>query len=164
MDDVINVSGHRMGTAEVEDVMDEHPLVAETAVVGYPHQVKGEGVYAYIILKENAISGSGAEAAEQEEKLKAELKASVKKNITSFAVPDYLQVKSRRREFSLIFELFYSPQQICSGLPKTRSGKIMRRVLRKVAADQMDDLGDISTLADPSVVEEIVKNHKEMKK
>jgi acetyl-CoA synthetase len=87
MDDVINVSGHRLGTAEVEDVLDEHPLVAEAAVVGYPHEVKGEGVYAYITLKENAVSSE-----EELQKLKAELRASVKKNITSFAVPDYLQV------------------------------------------------------------------------
>lgn len=112
--------------------------MAEAAVVGYPHEVKGESVYAYIVLKE-----TGAELTkEQQNVLVNELKSSVKKNISGFAVPEKLQ--------------------ICSGLPKTRSGKIMRRILRKVAADQHDDLGDVSTLADPSVVDEIVANHRRL--
>jgi len=135
MDDVINVTGHRLGTAEVEDALTEHEAVAESAVVGFPHEVKGEGVYAYIILKEG-FEGS-------EEKTEAELRKLVKGKISGFAVPEMMQ--------------------FTSGLPKTRSGKIMRRILRKVAASQTDDLGDISTLADPSVVNEIVQNHKRMK-
>jgi len=139
VDDVINVTGHRLGTAEVEDVLDEHPLVAEAAVVGFPHEVKGEGVYAYIVLKESG----GKLDNEQVNTLISQLRQSVKTNISGFAVPEKLQ--------------------LCSGLPKTRSGKIMRRILRKVAADKPDDLGDISTLADPSVVEEIVKNHQSLK-
>ena len=117
----------------------EHTLVAEAAVVGFPHQVKGEGVYAYIVLKEIGQSLSN----EENERLIKELKQSVKTNISGYAVPEKLQ--------------------ICSGLPKTRSGKIMRRILRKVAADQPEDLGDISTLAEPSVVEEIVANHQQIK-
>jgi len=135
MDDVINVTGHRLGTAEVEDALTEHEAVAESAVVGFPHEVKGEGVYAYIILKEG-FEGS-------EEKTEAELRKLVKGKISGFAVPEMMQ--------------------FTSGLPKTRSGKIMRRILRKVAASQTDDLGDTSTLADPSVVNEIVQNHKRMK-
>ena len=136
MDDVINVTGHRLGTAEVEDALTEHEAVAESAVVGFPHEVKGEGVYAYIILKE------GYEG--QEAKIQAELKQLVKGKISGFAVPEILQ--------------------FTTGLPKTRSGKIMRRILRKVAASQTEDLGDISTLADPSVVKEIVENHNRIKK
>ncbi|XP_070578293.1 acetyl-coenzyme A synthetase 2-like, mitochondrial [Ptychodera flava] len=131
MDDVINVSGHRLGTAEVEDAMDEHPAVAETAVVGFPHDIKGEGVYAYITLKEGVT--------EPEDQIMKELKELVKTQIASYAVPEMIQV--------------------APGLPKTRSGKIMRRILRKVAANEHGDLGDVSTLADPSVVETIVKNH-----
>jgi len=136
MDDVINVTGHRLGTAEVEDALTEHESVAESAVVGFPHEVKGEGVYAYIILKE------GYEG--QEAETEAALKKLVKGKISGFAVPEMMQ--------------------FTTGLPKTRSGKIMRRILRKVAASQTDDLGDISTLADPSVVQEIVENHKKMMK
>ena len=128
---VINVTGHRLGTAEVEDAITEHPAIAEAAVVGFPHDVKGEGVYAFITLKE------GFKDKLQEVEL--ELKQIVKQKISGFAVPEVIQ---------------FTP-----GLPKTRSGKIMRRILRKVAASQTEDLGDISTLADPGVVEIIVNNH-----
>ena len=131
MDDVINVTGHRLGTAEVEDALMEHPAVAEAAVVGFPHEVKGEGVYAYVILKE----GSEDEA----KTLGADLRVLVKGKISGFAVPDFIQ--------------------ITPGLPKTRSGKIMRRILRKVAAGETGDLGDTSTLAEPAVVDLIVENH-----
>jgi len=140
MDDVINVTGHRLGTAEVEDVLTDHPMVAEAAVVGFPHEIKGEGVYAYVILK--LVDGEKLTEA-QNSKIINELRQSVKKNISGFAVPEKLQ--------------------ICSGLPKTRSGKIMRRILRKVAANLPEELGDVSTLADPSVVDEIVANHIKLK-
>lgn len=125
------MTGHRLGTAEVEDAITEHPAIAEAAVVGFPHEVKGEGVYAFITLKE------GSKDKLQEVEL--ELKQIVKQKISGFAVPEVIQ---------------FTP-----GLPKTRSGKIMRRILRKVAASKTDDLGDISTLADPGVVEIIVNNH-----
>ena len=115
----------------MEDAITEHPAIAEAAVVGFPHEVKGEGVYAFITLKE------GSKDKLQEVEL--ELKQIVKQKISGFAVPEVIQ---------------FTP-----GLPKTRSGKIMRRILRKVAASKTDDLGDISTLADPSVVEIIVNNH-----
>eukprot|EP00094_Tigriopus_californicus_P013258 TCALIF_12822-PA protein Name:"Similar to Acss1 Acetyl-coenzyme A synthetase 2-like, mitochondrial (Mus musculus)" AED:0.25 eAED:0.25 QI:0/0/0/0.90/0.9/0.81/11/0/623 len=134
MDDVINVTGHRLGTAEVEDVLDEHHDVAEAAVVGFPHPIKGEGVYAYVVLKEHVDT--------EREVMLGQLREMVKKGISGFAVPDHIQ--------------------FCSGLPKTRSGKIMRRILRQVAANNQDNLGDISTLADPGVVDEIVKNHEEL--
>ena len=116
----------------MEDAITEHPAIAEAAVVGFPHEVKGEGVYAFITLKE------GFKDKLQEVEL--ELKQIVKQKISGFAVPEVIQ---------------FTP-----GLPKTRSGKIMRRILRKVAASKTDDLGDISTLADPGVVEIIVNNHK----
>ena len=115
----------------MEDAITEHPAIAEAAVVGFPHEVKGEGVYAFITLKE------GSKDKLQEVEL--ELKQIVKQKISGFAVPEVIQ---------------FTP-----GLPKTRSGKIMRRILRKVAASKTDDLGDISTLADPGVVEIIVNNH-----
>ncbi|KAJ7369842.1 Acetyl-coenzyme A synthetase 2-like, mitochondrial [Desmophyllum pertusum] len=134
MDDVINVSGKRLGTAEIEDAMDNHKSVAETAVVGFPHPIKGEGIYAYAILKDDATISA--------EDLRKDLKALVRQKIGSFAVPEVIQV--------------------VSGLPKTRSGKIMRRILRKVAQGKPDELGDVSTLADPSVVEEIVRQHLEL--
>jgi acetyl-CoA synthetase len=136
VDDVINVSGHRIGTAEVESKLDEHPMCAEAAVVGYPHSVKGEAIYAFVILNQ------GVEPSEQ---LRTELKNIVRKDIGAFAQPDIIH---------------WAP-----GLPKTRSGKIMRRILRKIAAGQTstDDLGDISTLADPSVVEELVANKQHAK-
>jgi len=130
MDDVINVTGHRLGTSEVEDVLTEHSEVAEAAVVGFPHAVKGEGVYAYIVLKQSHTS---------EEALKTELRALVKSHISGYAVPDHI---------------LFPPS-----LPKTRSGKIMRRILRKVAANKTDELGDTSTLAEPEVVNTIVSMH-----
>ncbi|HSE13025.1 MAG TPA: acetate--CoA ligase [Rudaea sp.] len=127
VDDVINVSGHRLGTAEVESALVAHAKVAEAAVVGCPHDIKGQGIYAYVTLK------SGEQPSDA---LRKELIAHVRKEIGPIATPDYLQ---------------WAP-----GLPKTRSGKIMRRILRKIAENQPDQLGDISTLADPSVVQNLV--------
>jgi acetyl-CoA synthetase len=127
VDDVINVSGHRIGTAEVESALVAHPKVAEAAVVGCPHDIKGQGIYAYVTLK------AGVEPSEA---LRKELIAHVRKEIGPIATPDYLQ---------------WAP-----GLPKTRSGKIMRRILRKIAENAPDQLGDTSTLADPSVVQNLV--------
>jgi acetyl-CoA synthetase len=129
VDDVINVSGHRMGTAEVESVLVQHASVAEAAVCGYPHTVKGQGIYAYVTLKQGE---------ESSEELKKELVQLVRNEIGAIAKPDVIQ---------------WAPS-----LPKTRSGKIMRRILRKVAADELDNLGDTSTLADPSVVDDLIKN------
>ena len=129
MDDVLNISGHRLGTAEIEDVLDEHLDVAEAAVVGIPHEVKGEEAFAFVILKEDV--------AKNHEELTKELQTRVRTKIAAFAVPHKLL--------------------ITEGVPKTRSGKIMRRILRKIAVGSGDDLGDISTLADPSVVEKLVK-------
>lgn len=128
MDDVINVTGHRLGTAEVEDAMMEHPDVAEVAVVGFPHEVKGEGVFAFMVLKEDTHRTL--------DQINDDLKKMVRSKIAGYAIPEFFLV--------------------CPGLPKTRSGKIMRRILRKVAANKPDELGDISTLADPSVVKFIV--------
>ena len=127
VDDVINVSGHRMGTAEVESALVAHPKVAEAAVVGYPHDIKGQGIYVYVTLN------SGEQASEE---LVKELRNWVRGEIGPIATPDLIQ--------------------ITPGLPKTRSGKIMRRILRKIAANEHDALGDISTLADPSVVQTLV--------
>ena len=127
VDDVINVSGHRIGTAEVESALVAHPKVAEAAVVGFPHDLKGQGIYAYVTL----IAGEA-----QNDELRKELVAWVRKEIGPIATPDHLQ---------------WAP-----GLPKTRSGKIMRRILRKIAENAPDQLGDTSTLADPSVVESLV--------
>ncbi|MBT4769749.1 MAG: acetate--CoA ligase [Rhodospirillaceae bacterium] len=129
VDDVINVSGHRMGTAEVESALVAHHKVAEAAVVGFPHDIKGQGIYAYVTL----MAGD-----EPSEELRAELVKWVRKEIGPIAAPDIIQ---------------WAP-----GLPKTRSGKIMRRILRKIAANEIDSLGDTSTLADPSVVDDLVKN------
>jgi acetyl-CoA synthetase len=129
VDDVINVSGHRMGTAEVESALVAHPKVAEAAVVGFPHDIKGQGIYAYVTLK------LGEEPTEE---LRKELVAWVRKEIGPIASPDAIQ---------------WAP-----ALPKTRSGKIMRRILRKIAANETDSLGDTSTLADPAVVTELVDN------
>jgi acetyl-CoA synthetase len=129
VDDVINVSGHRMGTAEVESALVAHAKVSEAAVVGYPHNIKGQGIYAYVTLM----------AGEQpSEELRKELVNWVRKEIGAIASPDLIQ---------------FAP-----GLPKTRSGKIMRRILRKIAEDESGNLGDISTLADPTVVDDLVKN------
>jgi acetyl-CoA synthetase len=127
VDDVINVSGHRLGTAEVESALVAHPKVAEAAVVGCPHDIKGQGIYAYVTLKSDVQS---------DDALRKELIAHVRKEIGPIATPDYLQ---------------WAPS-----LPKTRSGKIMRRILRKIAENQPDQLGDISTLADPAVVQNLV--------
>ena len=129
VDDVINVSGHRMGTAEVESALVSNINVAESAVVGYPHDIKGQGIYAYVTLTDNTSPS---------EELKKELINWVRKEIGPIATPDLIQ---------------WAPS-----LPKTRSGKIMRRILRKIAANEHDQLGDISTLADPSVVKELVNN------
>ena len=129
VDDVLNVSGHRMGTAEVESALVAHPSVAEAAVVGYPHDIKGQGIYAYVTLMEGI---------EPTDELRAELQQWVRKEIGPIAKPDLIQ---------------WAP-----GLPKTRSGKIMRRILRKVAANDYGELGDTSTLADPSVVDDLIEN------
>ena len=133
VDDVINVSGHRMGTAEVESALVAHNDVAEAAVVGYPHDIKGQGIYAYVTLN------IGVAASEE---LLVELKNWVRKEIGPIASPDLIQ---------------FAP-----GLPKTRSGKIMRRILRKIAANEHKDLGDVSTLADPLVVQNLVENRKNL--
>ena len=133
VDDVINVSGHRMGTAEVESALVSHHAVAEAAVVGFPHDIKGQGIYAYVTLK------NGEEPSE--ELLKA-LRLAVREEIGPIATPDLIQ---------------WAP-----GLPKTRSGKIMRRILRKIAANEIDQLGDTSTLADPSVVTELVEHRRSL--
>ncbi|GJL86172.1 MAG: acetyl-coenzyme A synthetase [Micavibrio sp.] len=129
VDDVINVSGHRLGTAEIESAINEHEEVAESAVVGYPHDVKGQGIYAYIILNEGA---------QPNEELKKEVIETVRRIIGPIATPDVIQ--------------------ITHGLPKTRSGKIMRRILRKIAANEFENLGDTSTLADPAVVDDLIEN------
>ena len=134
VDDVINVSGHRLGTAEVESALVSHPKVAEAAVVGCPHDIKGQGIYAYVTL----IAGETGT-----DELRKELIAWVRKEIGPIATPDYLQ---------------WAP-----GLPKTRSGKIMRRILRKIAEDDYGSLGDTSTLADPGVVDDLVKNRQNKK-
>ncbi len=128
VDDVINVSGHRMGTAEIESALVSHEAVAESAVVGFPHDVKGEGIYAFVILK------SGETPSDE---LKNELAAHVRKEIGPIAKPDVIQ--------------------FTEGLPKTRSGKIMRRILKKIAAGDIEDLGDTTTLADPSIVDSLVE-------
>ena len=125
----MNVSGHRMGTAEVENAINEHPKVIESAVVGYPHEIKGQGIYAYVICDiEN----------QSETNLIEEIKDTVRNIIGPIAKPDIIQ---------------WAP-----GLPKTRSGKIMRRILRKIATNEIDNLGDTTTLADPSVVKELILN------
>jgi acetyl-CoA synthetase len=129
VDDVLNVSGHRMGTAEVESALVAHPKVSEAAVVGYPHDIKGQGIYCYVTLM-NGEAGSDA--------LRKELRDWVRSEIGPIASPDLIQ---------------FSP-----GLPKTRSGKIMRRILRKIAEDDFSNLGDTSTLADPTVVDSLVEN------
>jgi acetyl-CoA synthetase len=129
VDDVINVAGHRLGTAEIESALVAHPRVAEAAVVGFPHDIKGQGIYAYVTLKV---------AETPSEELRRELVGWVRQEISPIAAPDLLQ---------------WAP-----GLPKTRSGKIMRRILRKIAANEHDALGDVTTLADPAVVDELVDN------
>ncbi len=128
VDDVINVSGHRLGTAEIEDALDEHPQVSESAVIGYPHDIKGQGIYAYVTLFE------GVEATDD---LKRDIVKTVRSIIGPIATPDIIQ--------------------FTESLPKTRSGKIMRRILRKIAANEESSIGDTSTLADPSVVTDLIK-------
>lgn len=134
VDDVLNVSGHRMGTAEIESAMVAHPKVAEAAVVGVPHDLKGQGIYVYVTLNGGEVP---------DDALRNELRNWVRKEIGPIASPDVIQ---------------WAP-----GLPKTRSGKIMRRILRKIATGEYDSLGDISTLADPSVVQHLIDTHKTMK-
>ena len=131
VDDVIIVSGHNLGTAEIESAFVAHPKVAEAAVVGYPHDIKGNGLYCYVTLNVGE---------KHDGDLERELKNWVKKNIGAHARPDFIQ---------------FAP-----GLPKTRSGKIMRRILRKIAANEHEQLGDTTTLADPSVVKSLVDNRK----
>ena len=130
VDDVLNVSGHRMGTAEVESALVSHTKVAESAVVGFPHEIKGQGIYAYVTLNVGV---------EYTDELKTELRNWVRKEIGPVATPDVIH---------------WAP-----GLPKTRSGKIMRRILRKIASDDTDDLGDTSTLADPGVVDSLLEKN-----
>jgi acetyl-CoA synthetase len=131
VDDVLNVSGHRMGTAEVESALVAHPQVAEAAVVGYPHDVKGQGIYAYVTLMEGAEESADLEKA---------LNETVRAEIGPIAKPDVLH---------------FTP-----ALPKTRSGKIMRRILRKIAENEFSSLGDTSTLADPAVVDALIEGRK----
>jgi acetyl-CoA synthetase len=127
IDDVLNVSGHRMGTAELESALAKHPDVAEASVVGFPHEIKGQGIYAYVVLNEGVKPSNALHAA---------LVAQLRDHIGPIAKPDFIQW--------------------ADALPKTRSGKIMRRILRKIAANELDDLGDVSTLADPSVVDGLI--------
>ena len=129
VDDIIIVSGHNMGTAEVESAIDEHDNVVETAVVGFPHDVKGQGIYAFVICNQKP-------APADEEKLRSEIRDTVARIIGPIAKPDKIQ--------------------FVGGLPKTRSGKIMRRILRKVAEGELSNMGDTSTLTDPAVVDDIV--------
>ncbi|MCK4835935.1 MAG: AMP-binding protein, partial [Candidatus Aminicenantes bacterium] len=133
VDDVVNVSGHRIGTAEVESALVSHALVAEAAVAPMPHDIKGQGLYAFVTLVDNAV---------ENEELRKELIKHVRKEIGPIAAPDKLQ---------------FAP-----ALPKTRSGKIMRRILRKIAENAVDQIGDTSTLADPSVVEKLVEDSKSL--
>jgi acetyl-CoA synthetase len=127
IDDVINVSGHRFGTAEIENALNTHPEAVESAVVGYPHAIKGQAIYAFVVLEKPS---------DDEKFTKEELVEAVSKVIGRIAIPDKIQ--------------------LVSGLPKTRSGKIMRRILRKIAEGELEQLGDTSTLLDPLVVEEII--------
>ena len=133
VDDVINVSGHRLGTAEIESALVSHQFVTEAAVVGYSHSLKGQGIYAYVTLMDNLKTN---------EDFTSELIKWVRKVIGPIATPDYIQ---------------FAP-----GLPKTRSGKIMRRILRKIAENDFNNLGDISTLADPNVVDDLISNRKNL--
>ena len=134
VDDVINVSGHRLGTAEIESALVAHETVAEAAVVGYPHEIKGQGIYAYVTLKKGH---------EHNDDLEKELLETVSKKISPIAKPEIVQ---------------WSPN-----LPKTRSGKIMRRILRKIASNELDNFGDTSTLADPNVLDELLQNRRSKK-
>jgi acetyl-CoA synthetase len=129
VDDVINVSGHRLGTAEIESALVAHEAVAEAAVVGFPHDIKGTGIFAYVIVTPDAERQDPAQ-------IEGALKEQVRRAIGAIATPDHVLV--------------------VPGLPKTRSGKIMRRILRKIAAGEVHDLGDVTTLADPAIVERVV--------
>jgi acetyl-CoA synthetase len=133
IDDVLNVSGHRLGTAEIESALVAHEAVAEAAVVGFPHPIKGQGIYAYVLLASDYASGD-------KDQLQGALKEQVRHMIGAFAAPDVVH--------------------IASGLPKTRSGKIMRRILRKIAASEYDGMGDLTTLAEPEVVDRLIQEHK----
>src|SRR6185295_8604673 len=133
IDDVLNVSGHRLGTAEIESALVAHEAVAEAAVVGFPHPIKGQGIYAYVTLTADY-------PAHDKEQVAGSLKEQVRQVIGSFAAPDVIHV--------------------APGLPKTRSGKIMRRILRKIAASEYEGLGDLTTLAEPEVVERLIEEHK----
>ncbi|KAM4043221.1 acetyl-coenzyme A synthetase 2-like, mitochondrial [Anomaloglossus baeobatrachus] len=135
MDDVINISGHRLGTAEIEDALDEHPDVPETAVIGFPHDIKGEAAFAFVVLKEGTTVSEKA--------IIEDLKAIVATKIAKYAIPDHILMVKR--------------------LPKTRSGKIMRRLLRKIATGYTEDLGDITTLEDPSIIDEILEAYEKLK-
>ncbi|MBX7260660.1 MAG: acetyl-coenzyme A synthetase, partial [Chitinophagales bacterium] len=128
VDDVLNVSGHRIGTAEVENAINEHPLIVESAVAGYPHDIKGQGIYAYIILQQSSENFDA-------QSIKQEVNQVVTKIIGAIAKPDKIQ--------------------IVKGLPKTRSGKIMRRILRKIAEGDTSNLGDTSALLEPAIVDSI---------
>jgi len=132
IDDVLNVSGHRLGTAEIESALVAHDAVAEAAVVGFPHEIKGTGIYAYVV--------PAAGDAGEDQELEGALREQVRHAIGSFAAPDVVHV--------------------ASGLPKTRSGKIMRRILRKIASSEYEGLGDTSTLADPQVVDRLIEEHR----
>ncbi|XP_054826408.1 acetyl-coenzyme A synthetase 2-like, mitochondrial isoform X1 [Eublepharis macularius] len=134
LDDVINVSGHRLGTAEIEDIVNTHGAVAESAVIGYPHEIKGEGAYAFIVLKKGSTLS--------QESLASELRELVSEKIAKYAAPEYVQVARR--------------------LPKTRSGKIMRRVLKKIVENKANELGDLTTLDDHEAVKEIIERHKQL--
>ena len=125
---MLNVSGHRLGTAEIESALVAHEVIAEAAVVGYPHDIKGQGIYVYV---------TPIEGVEPDEALTKEIRAWVRKELSPIATPDLIQWTR--------------------GLPKTRSGKIMRRILRKIAANEYEQLGDTSTLADPSVVDSLIE-------
>jgi acetyl-CoA synthetase len=129
VDDVLNVSGHRLGTAEIESALVSHPAVAEAAVVGYPHDLKGQGIYVYLLPTDGT---------EINDELSKAVRNRVREELSPIASPDLIQWTE--------------------GLPKTRSGKIMRRILRKIAANEHEQLGDTSTLADPSVVDALIKN------
>jgi acetyl-CoA synthetase len=128
---VLNVSGHRIGTAEVENAINEHPTVIESAVVGYPHDIKGQGIYTFVICQNNTLKN---------DVLEKEILDVVAKFLGAFAKPDKIQ--------------------IVAGLPKTRSGKIMRRILRKIAENEIENIGDTTTLLDPAVVDDIIKERK----
>jgi acetyl-CoA synthetase len=133
IDDVLNVSGHRLGTAEVESALVAHEAVAEAAVVGYPHPIKGQGIYAYVLV-------TAEYASQPADQLEGSLKEQVRHAIGAFAAPDIVH--------------------IAPGLPKTRSGKIMRRILRKIASSEYEGMGDTTTLAEPEVVEKLIEQHR----